>query len=205
MKLLRRLISFFLALLLIVPTWAVVKTWYAATHETIRKADAIVVMGAAQLDGRAGEVLTGRLTEAKRIFDRDFAPRIFTLGAGAPGDRFTEAGAGKTWLISNGVSAKKVISIPSGRDSYASIEAFASKVGSNKTISSIIIVTDPYHCLRSTTMARDKGFSATCSPSRTGKGSLESAGIRYLIREAGAYLAYVTLGRHGIHISDHVA
>ena len=85
MRLFRRLISFLIALLLIVPTWAVVKTWYSATHETIRKADAIVVMGAAQLDGRPGEVLTARLTEAKRIFDRDFAPRIFTLGAGAPG------------------------------------------------------------------------------------------------------------------------
>ena len=205
MRLIRKLITFLIALLLIVPTWAVVKTWYSATHETITKADAIVVMGAAQLDGRPGEVLTGRLTEAKRIFDRDFAPRIFTLGAGAPGDRFTEAGAGRAWLIANGVSAKKVNSIPSGRDSYASIDAFAAKVGRTKTITSIIIVTDPYHCLRSTTMARDKGFSATCSPSRTGKGSLENAGIRYLIRESGAYLAYITLGRHGIHISDHVA
>ena len=76
MRLIRKLITFLIALLLIVPSWAVVKTWYSATHETIRKADAIVVMGAAQLDGRAGEVLTGRLTEAKRIFDRDFAPRI---------------------------------------------------------------------------------------------------------------------------------
>jgi hypothetical protein len=25
-----------------------------------------------------------------------------------------------------------------------------------------------------------------------------------LIREAGAYLAYITLGRRGIHISDHL-
>ena len=52
MRLIRKLITFLIALLLIVPSWAVVKTWYSATHETIRKADAIVVMGAAQLDGR---------------------------------------------------------------------------------------------------------------------------------------------------------
>ena len=205
MRLIRRTLSFLLAIIIIIPSWAVAKTWYSATHETITKADAIVVMGAAQLDGRPGEVLSGRLKEAKRIFDRSFAPRIFTLGSGAPGDRFTEAGAGKTWLINAGISGKKITAIPDGRDSYASIVAFSKKVGVSNSIKSIIIVTDPYHCLRSTTMARDKGFSATCSPSRTGKGSLQNAGIRYLIRESGAYLAYVTLGRRGIHISDHVA
>ena len=80
----------------------------------------------------------------------------------------------------------------------------AEKIG-NEKYKNIIIVTDPYHCLRSMTIAGDKGFSATCSPSRDGIASLENAGIRYLLRESGAYLAYVTLGRRGIHISDHVA
>jgi hypothetical protein len=55
------------------------------------------------------------------------------------------------------------------------------------------------------TMANDQGFVATCSPTRVGIASLQEVGFRYLMREAGAYLAYVTLGRRGIHISDHVA
>jgi hypothetical protein len=54
-------------------------------------------------------------------------------------------------------------------------------------------------------MARDFGFEASCSPARTGIASLDNAGFRYLVRETGAYLAYITLGRRGIHISDHVA
>ncbi len=129
---------------------------------------------------------------------------IYTLGAGAPGDRFTEAAASRSYLISKGVRAKSITAVAKGRDTYRSIEAL-SKVEGIKRIKEIIIVTDPYHCLRSMTMANDFGFNATCSPTRVGIASLEEAGFRYLLRESGAYLAYLTLGRRGIHISDHVA
>jgi uncharacterized SAM-binding protein YcdF (DUF218 family) len=203
-KFIWRFITFLFLVALVVPTWAVARTWYVANNETIRKADAIVVMGAAQLDGRPGEVLTARLKETARIYKNNFAPHIYTLGSGAPGDRFTEAGSGRSWLIRNGVSHNAITAVPQGRDTFTSIQSFAS-VAKKSKIKDIIIVTDPYHCLRSKTMTEDEGFTATCSPTRVGIASLEKAGFRYLLREAGAYLAYVTLGRRGIHISDHVA
>ncbi|MFM8523151.1 MAG: YdcF family protein, partial [Actinomycetota bacterium] len=130
--------------------------------------------------------------------------QVFTLGEGAPGDRFTEAGTSREWLARNGLGWKSVTAIKIGRDSYTSIEALAKNIDKDK-YKSIIIVTDPYHCFRSVTIARDFGFDATCSPVRTGIASLDKAGFRYLLRETGAYLAYITLGRRGIHISDHVA
>lgn len=203
-KFIWRIISALFLIVVVSALWIIGKTWYTANHETIRKADAIVVMGAAQLDGRPGEVLSARLEEVLRIYKSNLAPRIITLGSGAPGDRFTEAGSGKNWLVQKGVRASTVTAISKGRDTYASIVALRETVDPAKT-PDLIIVTDPYHCLRSMTIARDKGFTATCSPSRSGKASLGSAGFRYLIRESAAYIAYVTLGRHGIHISDHVA
>jgi len=199
-----KLISTLILVLVVFGLWIIGKTWYTANNETIRKADLIVVMGAAQLDGRPGEVLSARLEEALRIFQKDLAPKVVTLGSGAPGDRFTEAGSGKNWLVNRGIRSAAITSIPKGRDTYSSIVALREKINP-KSAKDLIIVTDPYHCLRSMTIARDQGFTATCSPSRSGKASLGNAGIRYLFREAGAYLAYVTLGRHGIHISDHVA
>jgi uncharacterized SAM-binding protein YcdF (DUF218 family) len=199
-----KFISFLLLVALVIPLWAIGKTWYTAQNETIRKADAIVVMGAAQLDGRPGEVLEARLKESLRIYEKGFATEIYTLGAGAPGDRFTEAAASRSYLISKGVRAKSITAVSKGRDTFRSIQAL-SKAEGIKRIKEIIIVTDPYHCLRSMTMASDFGFNATCSPTRVGIASLEEAGFRYLLRESGAYLAYLTLGRRGIHISDHVA
>ena len=199
-----KFLTFLLVLLLAIPTFALARTWYTANNDTIRKADAIVLMGASQLDGRPGKVLEARLREVKRIYEKDFAAQIFTLGAGAPGDRFTEAGAARSWLAKNGVPWRSITAIKIGRDSYTSIEALANNVDKNR-FNSIIVVTDPYHCLRSITMAEDFGFDASCSPVRTGIASLDKVGFRYLLRETGAYLAYITLGRRGIHISDHVA
>lgn len=164
-KFIWRFITFLLLVALVIPTWALARTWYVANNETIRKADAIVVMGAAQLDGRPGEVLTARLKETKRIYENNFAPRIFTLGAGAPGDRFTEAGSGRNWLAAQGIPRRSITAVAKGRDTFTSIEAFA-KVAVKSETKDIIIVTDPYHCLRSITMSEDQGFSATCSPTR---------------------------------------
>ena len=147
-KFIWRFITFILLVALVIPTWAIARTWYVANNETIRKADAIVVMGAAQLDGRPGEVLSARLKETKRIYENNFAPRIFTLGAGAPGDRFTEAGSGKNWLISHGIPRKSITAVSKGRDTFTSIEAFATTAKKLK-VKDIIIVTDPYHCLHS--------------------------------------------------------
>ena len=86
-KLLRRAIAFVLLLVIMIPVFALGKTWYAANNPTIRNGDVIVVLGAAQLDGRPGLVLEARLTEAKRIYDLGLAKKIITVGGGAPGDR----------------------------------------------------------------------------------------------------------------------
>ncbi len=186
---------------LIAPTYGVVKVWQGAHNPITRNADVIVVLGTAQLDGRPGSALEARLVEVKRIFDLGLAPRIITVGAGAPGDRTTEAASGKNWLRANGISARKITSIELGRDTLSSTKAYAQEM-KKKYVSDVIIVTDPYHCQRAITMAKDQGVIATCSPVKTGPNTIEKSGYKYLLREAAAYLAYITLERRGIEISD---
>lgn len=202
-KIIRRVIAAVLLVIISVPLYAVAVTWYAANNPLIRNGDVIVVLGAAQLDGRPGEVLQARLDEAKRIYDLGLAPRIITVGAGAPGDRTTEAASGKYWLTTNGIKSKNVTALEVGRDTWVSTENYV-KFMKLKEMKDVIIVTDPFHCRRAMTMANDLGVTATCSPVQTGPNSLENSGKRYLIRETGAYLSYVSLGRRGIHISDHL-
>jgi len=203
-KLIRRAISLLLAIIVIIPTYALFVTWNSAKNPTFRTtAEVIVVPGAAQLNGAPGEVLLARLLEAKRIKDKGYAPLIITVGAGAPGDRTTEAAAGKYWLNHHGIAKSRVISIPVGRDTLSQTQAYIKEMRTRK-IYNVIIATDPYHCQRAMTMANDLGAVATCSPVQTGPNTLEKSRIRYLIREAGAYLAYISLGRRGVHISDHL-
>ena len=202
-KIIRRVIAAILLVIIAVPLYAVAVTWHAANNPLTRNGDVIVVLGAAQLDGRPGEVLQARLDEAKRIYDLGLAPSIITVGAGAPGDRTTEAASGKYWLTTNGIKSKNVTALEVGRDTWVSTENYV-KFMKLKKMKDVIIVTDPFHCRRSMTMANDLGVVATCSPVQTGPNSLDNSGKRYLIRETGAYLSYVSLGRRGIHISDHL-
>lgn len=202
-KVLRKVISAVLLIAIVVPLFTFGKTWFAAHNSRARKSDVIVVLGAAQFNGRPSAALQARLVEAKRVYDLGFASTVITVGAGAPGDRTTEAASSKAWLLSHGIQTSAVIAIPEGRDTLVSTQSYISEM-KRKGFHSVIIVTDPYHCLRAMTMANDLGAKSSCSPVRTGTNSLAKADLHYVIRETGAYLAYVTLGRRGIHLSDHL-
>ncbi len=199
----RRLITTLILIALILPSYGAYKVYQGAHNPVVRNGDVIVVLGTAQLNGRPGEALEARLQEAKRIFDLGYAPRIITVGAGAPGDRTTEAASGKYWLRTHGISSKKITAIEIGRDTLVSTKAYV-EVMKKRMVSDVIIVTDPYHCARAITMANDQGVIATCSPVQSGPNSLTNSSYKYLLREAGAYIVYITVGRRGIQISDHL-
>jgi len=198
-KLIRRVISFVLLLIVVIPLYVAGSIWYTAKNSTVEKSDVILVMGAAQFDGRPSEVLLARLDQAKSTFKSGLAPRIYTIGGGAPGDRTTEAAASRTWLINNGISKKNILAIAKGRDTLSSTKAYVEQMRKAK-FSSVVIVTDPYHCYRAIKMAKDRGIKSTCSAVESGPAA--NSGIKYLARETGAYLAYVTVGRLGIKLSD---
>ena len=197
----RRTITIIVILALVGPTYAVAQVWRAANNPIVRQADVIVVLGAAQLDGKPGEALEARLVEAKRIFDLGYAPSIITVGGGAPGDRTTEGASGKYWLRMNGILASKITAVEVGRDTLQSTKAYT-KIMKRRYVSDVIIVTDAYHCKRAMTMANDEGVVSTCSPVQTGPNTLGNSSYRYLVREAAAYLSYITVGRRGINVSD---
>jgi uncharacterized SAM-binding protein YcdF (DUF218 family) len=197
----RRTITVIVILALIGPAYGISQVWRAANNPVVRQADVIVVLGTAQLNGKPGDALEGRLVEAKRIFDLGYAPTIITVGAGAPGDRTTEAASGKYWLRTEGIPSRKITAVEEGRDTLTSTKAYAA-VMKKRYVSDVIIVTDPFHCARAITMANDQGVLATCSPVQTGPNTLDNSGYRYLMREAAAYLAYITVGKRGIQISD---
>jgi uncharacterized SAM-binding protein YcdF (DUF218 family) len=197
----RRIITVIVILALIGPAYGISQVWRAANNPVVRQADVIVVLGTAQLNGKPGDALEARLVEAQRIFELGYAPTIITVGAGAPGDRTTEAASGKYWLRTEGIPSRKITAVEEGRDTLTSTKAYAA-VMKKRYVSDVIIVTDPFHCARAITMANEQGVLATCSPVQTGPNTLDNSGYRYLIREAAAYLAYITVGKRGIQISD---
>jgi uncharacterized SAM-binding protein YcdF (DUF218 family) len=164
--------------------------WWVARHDQRPRSDAIVVLGASQYDGTPSPVFAARLDHAITLFQEHVAPRVVTVGGKQPGDAYTEAAAGRNYLASHGVPASDIVVVPTGRDTLRSVRAVHTRfVASHWTTA--VIVTDPWHCLRARTMARDTGLSADTSPERSGP-AVASRGIevRYIARETEAYIYY---------------
>lgn len=163
------------------------RVWWVAREDARPHSDVIVVMGASQFDGRPSAVFRARLLHARDLFLQGVAPVVVTVGGSAPGDRFTEAAAGATYLRARGV---EVLPVEEGRDTLQSLLALQ-QVFARHGWHTAVIVTDPWHCLRARRMATDLGIAARTSPVRTGPAVSDRATeARYILRETAAYLFY---------------
>ncbi|WP_439957700.1 YdcF family protein [Nocardia jejuensis] len=144
-----------------------VRVWQVARVSDYSPADAIVVLGAAQYDGTPSSVFEARLDQAYNLYKRGVAPLIVTVGGKQVGDNYTEAASGRNYLKSRGVDGDRILAVETGSDTLQSVEA-VSKALLARGKSSVVLVSDPWHSLRTRTMARDAGLDAWTAPTRTG-------------------------------------
>ncbi|MBN9102563.1 MAG: YdcF family protein [Pseudonocardia sp.] len=166
------------------------RVWQVARIDDRRPVDAVVVLGAAQYDGQPSSIFAARLRHAQQLYDDGMAPRIVTTGGGRPGDAYTEAEAGRRYLIRQGVPAGAVVAVPVGSDTLLSLQAVADRARQDRW-GRALLVSDPWHSLRARQMARDSGLDAWTSPTRSGPVvQTRETQIRYIVRETGAMLYY---------------
>ncbi|MEP7202770.1 MAG: YdcF family protein [Ilumatobacteraceae bacterium] len=154
-----------------------------------RPVDAIVVMGAAQYDGRPSPQLAARLDHAADLWAAEVATVMVVTGGNQQGDRFTEAEASANYLIEHGVPAESILQESAGHSSYASLDAVANLLH-QRDLFSVLLVTDPFHSLRSRLTAQELGLVAYVSPTRSSPVRGSSAAGKELEEAAG-----VALGR----------
>ena len=78
-RFLRKLIGFGMLVVLVYLAVTLVQVWLASRRDDARQAEAIVVFGAAQYDGRPSPVLRARLDHAAALYEDDIAPTIVVL------------------------------------------------------------------------------------------------------------------------------
>jgi uncharacterized SAM-binding protein YcdF (DUF218 family) len=166
------------------------RVWYVARADDRRQVDAVVVLGAAQYDGEPSSVFAARLRHAEALYEDGLAPRIVTVGGSRAGDAYTEAEAGRRYLIGRGVPASAVIAVGEGSDTLGSLRAVDARAQQDGW-DSALVVSDPWHSLRARTMARDSGLQAWTSPTRSGPVvQTRETQARYIVRETAALLYY---------------
>ncbi|WP_184073895.1 ElyC/SanA/YdcF family protein [Nocardiopsis mwathae] len=173
-------------------TWGWV--WYTARQDERPQSDAIIVLGASQYNGRPSPIFEARLRHAADLYRDGVAPVIVTVGGNLPGDNFTEAGSGRDWLVQVGVPAEQVVAVDTGNDTLQSIEAVG-RVFDERQWATAVIVTDPWHSLRSRQMAQDFGIDASTSPARSGPAVIERrTQVWYITRETASLWYYWIFG-----------
>jgi uncharacterized SAM-binding protein YcdF (DUF218 family) len=143
-----------------------VQVWRAARRDDARPSDAIVVLGAAQYDGRPSPVLAARLDHALDLYDAEVAPVIVVTGGRQEGDRFTEATAAATYLHDHGVPDDAIMRETNGRSSWQSLQA-AARFLKDRDMTDVVLVSDPYHAARIDDIADEVGLDAVTSPTQT--------------------------------------
>jgi uncharacterized SAM-binding protein YcdF (DUF218 family) len=165
-KIVRRvgLVVLLAALLYYVVTF--VQVWWAARGDDTRRSEAIVVLGAAQFNGRPSAVFKARLDHAADLYRRGVAPTVVVTGGKQIGDQFTEATSGANYLHGKGVPDAAILRETTSRTSWESLSA-AARVLQNRREKRVVLVSDPFHSLRIRSIAGELGLDAVTSPTRS--------------------------------------
>ena len=145
---------------------SLLQVWNTGRSADRQPVGAIVVLGAAQYDGRPSPQLQARLDHALELWNLNLASYIVVTGGKQEGDRFTEAAASRKFLESSGVASDLIFEENSGTTTYASLFA-VSQVANQLGIDRVLIVSDPFHLLRAELIANEVGFSASSSATQS--------------------------------------
>ena len=172
----------------------VAQVWWVGKSDQARAVDAIVVLGVAQYDGRPSPQLQARLDHALALWQKGLSPLVITTGGNQPGDRFTEAETSANYLIKGSlISAVPTDSIVQENTGSTTRESLieVSKIMQARGLHSVLIVTDPYHSLRSRLIAQDLDLVAYVSPTRTSPLRGASAVSRHVREALGVAVAHL--------------
>lgn len=140
-----------------------VQVWADSRRDGAAPADAIVVLGAAQYDGRPSPVLEQRLDHALELHHAGLAPLIVVTGGRREGDRFTEATAGYNYLRARGIPDAAIRKEVQGTSTYESLAA-VSRFLHDEGIDDVILVSGRAPSKRMKHIAREVGLDARISP-----------------------------------------
>lgn len=167
----------------------VIAIYRAGQRDDHRHADVIIVLGAAQYDGRPSPVYRARLDHAWGLYRAGAAGRLLCTGGRRPQDRFTEADAGALYLRQRGVPSRAILREPDGRTTLESMRA-ATTIMRRHHLRTAILVSDPFHAFRLHQMARDLGMQATISPAAHSRVRSLQAQAYFISREVAVYVIY---------------
>lgn len=160
-----------------------------AKKQELQRADAIVVFGAAQYDGRPSPVFRARLDHAEKLFRKGLAPLIITTGGSAADPKFSEGGVGHDYLMRKGVPESALIAETQASDTAESAERVAAILRENH-LTTCIAVSDAYHMFRIDKLLAHQGLQVFLAPRPDSRPKTAWLSGIALFRESSSYLLW---------------
>ncbi len=145
---------------------AALRIWQQGDQDEQRPVDAIVVLGAAQYDGRPSPVFAARLDHAVQLWNSGIADSFVVTGGKLPGDRTTEAAVARKYALNHDVPDGAIWGENEAHNTLDSLRAVAAEM-KHRGLKSAVFVSDPTHMLRVLRIAHDLGIDAYGSPTPT--------------------------------------
>jgi uncharacterized SAM-binding protein YcdF (DUF218 family) len=170
------------------------RVWQQGTVDERHQADAIVVLGAAQYDGRPSPVFAARLDHAVELYQSGLARSFVVTGGKLPGDRTTESAVARQYAIDHGVPAGAIYGEHEAHNTLDSLRSVAHMMRARGQRSAVF-VSDPTHMLRVLRIASDLGIEAYGSPTTTSPVAHDPMrALMATIHELGALGVYFVTG-----------
>jgi uncharacterized SAM-binding protein YcdF (DUF218 family) len=177
-----------------VGAYATYRIWDEGQRDDHRPADAIVVLGAAQYDGRPSPVFAARLDHAVALYLAGAAPIVIVTGGKREGDRTTEAAVARNFAMERDVPGSAILVEDRGRTTLESLQSVAAIMRTHN-LKSAIFVSDRMHMLRVMRIARDQGLVSFGSPTTTSPTDLDwNRRLDATRHELGALALYFLAG-----------
>lgn len=131
-----------------------------------RPSESIVVLGAAQYDGKPSPVLRARLDHGIDLWNHKMGKVLVLTGGKGAGDTTSEADVGRSYARKHGVPDTAILLENKGRTTRESMLGVAELL-ERRGIRTAILVSDPFHMLRLSIIGRRFGLIPYTSPTRT--------------------------------------
>ncbi len=179
---------------IVVVGYTTFRIWDRGYRDDSRRADAIVVLGAAQYNGLPSPLFQQRLDHAIQLYRDGIAPVLITTGGkGRALDVTTEAEAAEAYAIAQGVPRASILSEDRGTNTLESLRSVGS-ILHDHGLHSAVLVSNRTHMLRSLRMARDLGIEAYGSPATSAAESSLVELVEDTLHEIGGLGLYFLTG-----------
>jgi uncharacterized SAM-binding protein YcdF (DUF218 family) len=160
-----------------------------STKQELHSADAIIVFGAAQYDGRPSPVFRARLDHANELFRQGLAPLVITTGGSAADPKFSEGGVGHDYLMRKGIPESALIAETQANDTAESAERVAAIMRANH-MNSCLAVSDAYHMFRIRMLLMHQGLHVFLAPRPDSRPKSLWLSTVALMKESASYLLW---------------